>query len=352
MNDLIDELCQMLDQGSPLVLATVLSHKGSTPRGAGSRMLVLPGGDIIGTIGGGSMEADVMQRAGELFDAKTSEIRAYDLTAQPGLDKLDVICGGQMQVLIEYIHTSDENISVFKQLQKSLRQGESCLVIASIQQTENRIRVGQRQLLRSPESLPKDMRYPIADVNHLIAQSRDPQIPALQAIGDTTYLIEPYGIAKSVFIFGAGHVAKYVAAICKMVHFRTMVLDDREEFANVGRFPTADQVLVLDSFDKTMDTLSIDINSYIVIVTRGHRHDQTVLSQTLKTDATYIGMIGSRKKRDAIYANLLNGGFTQQDIDRVHSPIGLEIAAETPEEIAVSIAAEMIAVRAKVQAVG
>jgi xanthine dehydrogenase accessory factor len=347
MYDLIDELCRILDQDRPLVLATVLSHQGSTPRGAGSRMLILSGGEIIGTIGGGSMEADVMQRAQDLFEAQSSEIRAYDLTAQPGLDKLDVICGGQMQVLIEYIHASHENKLVFKRLQNALKQGQSCFMIAAIEETETRLRVGTRQFVSSQGHLTGDEGYPASDVHDLIAQIKDPHVPVLQTINNTTYLIEPYGIAKSVYIFGAGHVAKFVAAICKMVHFRTAVLDDREEFANHSRFPTADQVIVLSTFEKAMQALSIDANSFIVIVTRGHRHDQTILTQALQTDATYIGMIGSRKKRDAIYANLLNSGFVQADINRVHSPIGLEIAAETPEEIAVSIAAEMILHRAK-----
>jgi len=352
MYDLIDDVCRLLDQDSPLVLATVLSHQGSTPRGSGSRMVILPGGEIIGTIGGGSMEADVMQRAEALFDAKNSQIRTYDLTAQPDLDQLDVICGGQMQVLIEYVHASDENKSVFKQLQKAMQQGEPCFMIAAIQEAEKRVRVGQRQCIPAQESLQRVEGYPAADVDRLISQVKNPQIPVLQTINNTSYLVEPFGIATSVFIFGAGHVAKFVAAICKMVHFRTIVLDDRDAFANQRRFPTADQVIVLAKFEKAMETLSIDKNSFIVIVTRGHRHDQTVLSQALQTQAAYIGMIGSRKKRDAIYANLLNSGFTQEDIDRVYSPIGLEIAAETPEEIAVSIAAEMIAVRAKLQAVG
>ena len=352
MYDLIDDLCRLLAQDRPLVLATVLSHQGSTPRGAGSRMLILPGGEIIGTIGGGSMEADVMQRAEGLFETQLSEIHTYDLTAQPGLDKLDIICGGQMQVLIEYVHANDDNKTLFTRLQTALKQGDSCLVIASIQQTDKRIQGGKRQFLNLQGSLPKDVHYPVSDVNYLISQNRDPQIPVLETVGNTSYLVEPFGIAKSVFIFGAGHVAKYVAAVCNMVHFRTIVLDDRVEFANIDRFPTADQVLVVDSFENTMADLTIDMNSYIVIVTRGHRHDQTVLSQALKTDATYIGMIGSRKKRDAIYTNLLKSGFRQQDIDRVHSPIGLKIAAETPEEIAVSIAAEMILHRAKAQAVG
>ena len=154
-------------------------------------------------------------------------------------------------------------------------------------------------------------------------------------------------MSETVLIFGAGHVAKQLAAISKIVGFTTVVLDDRKEFANPERFPGADQILVLDTFEDSLQGLSIDTDSYIVILTRGHRHDQTVLSQALKTNAGYIGMIGSRKKRDTIYRNLLDGDFTTKDIDRVHSPVGLDIQAETPEEIGVSIVAELILERAK-----
>ena len=161
------------------------------------------------------------------------------------------------------------------------------------------------------------------------------------------YLIESYSVAGTVFIFGAGHVARQVAAISKRVGFTTLVLDDRKEFASPDRFPDADRILVLDTFEDALQELSLDSDSYIVILTRGHRHDQTVLSQALKTDARYIGMIGSRRKRDTIYRNLLDDGFTTKDIDRVHSPIGIDIQAETPEEIGVSIVAELILERAK-----
>jgi xanthine dehydrogenase accessory factor len=347
MNEFINELCQILEHGQPVVMATVLSHEGSTPRGAGSRMLILFGGEIIGTIGGGKVEADVMQTADGLFDSQTSHIKSYDLTAQPGLDDLDVICGGQMKVLIEYLHATPENLTVFQQLQAALKQGENSFMIASLKQTPDGVHVGNRQFVQAKESIADDSPYPKADVVQLISQIKETQIPVQQTAGEKNYLIEPYCNTKNVYIFGAGHVAKYVATICKMIHFTTIVLDDRKSFANSTRFPTADQILVLDTFETAMDALTINANSFIIIVTRGHHHDQTVLSQALKTDAAYIGMIGSHKKRDAIYHNLLNDGFTESDIQRVHSPIGLEIGAETPEEIAVSIAAELIRERAK-----
>jgi len=123
-----------------------------------------------------------------------------------------------------------------------------------------------------------------------------------------------------------------------------VVLDDRSEFANQERFPKADELRVLDRFENAFSGLSADSNSFLVILTRGHSHDRTVLAQALRTQAGYIGMIGSHRKRDTIYQSLRDEGFTNADLDRVHCPIGLDIGGETPEEIAVSIVAEMIEV--------
>jgi len=124
-----------------------------------------------------------------------------------------------------------------------------------------------------------------------------------------------------------------------------VVIDDRPEFADPKKFPDAMEVYQYP-FEGVLDRLPIDESSYLVIVTRGHIYDKTVLAQCLKTNAKYIGMIGSRRKRNLIYENLLGEGLTQDDLDRVHAPIGLHIGAETPEEIAVSIVAELIKIRA------
>ena len=142
------------------------------------------------------------------------------------------------------------------------------------------------------------------------------------------------------------HIFEWVT-ILPMMDFYTVVLDDREEFANRQRFTDSDEIVVLKSFEDAFVGRVFDTNSYIVIVTRGHSHDKTVLAQALKTNAEYIGMIGSRRKRDIIYQKLLADKFSQTDIDRVHSPIGLNIRAETPEEIAISIVAELIQSRAE-----
>ena len=171
--------------------------------------------------------------------------------------------------------------------------------------------------------------------------------PSVVTCEGKRFFVEPLSSEGTVYIFGAGHIGQKLAPLTKFVGFQTVVLDDREQFANRELFGSADRVVVLESFDDAMKDLAIDEQSYLVIVTRGHAHDKTVLGQALKTSAGYIGMIGSRKKRDATYAVLAGEGFTTQDLLRVHSPIGLNIRAETPEEIAVSIVAELIQARAE-----
>jgi xanthine dehydrogenase accessory factor len=151
---------------------------------------------------------------------------------------------------------------------------------------------------------------------------------------------------KTLYCFGGGHVAVPTAQLASLVGFRVVVIDDRPEFANFERFPDA-IINVIDDFDRAFDGLEIDEDSFIVIVTRGHQYDRTVLAQSLKTRAGYIGMISSRKKRETIYKALASDGADITKLEQVHSPIGINIGGETPEEIAVSIVAELIQVRSQ-----
>jgi xanthine dehydrogenase accessory factor len=157
-------------------------------------------------------------------------------------------------------------------------------------------------------------------------------------------LLEPIFSEPTVYIFGAGHVSQQLTPLAKKVSFKAVVIDDREMFANRGRFPDADEVIVSE-FEKCFDQLNIDESSYIVIVTRGHLYDGFVLEQAIKTNARYIGMIGSKKKIQTLYQNLMKKGIYKETLDRVYAPIGIDINSETPEEIAVSIVAQLIKVR-------
>ncbi len=162
--------------------------------------------------------------------------------------------------------------------------------------------------------------------------------------GTVDVFVEPIHPLPVIFIFGGGHISLPLARIGKMAAFRIVVIDDRPEYANPERFPEADETMVGD-FAAMMRKLMIDGSSYIVIVTREHQYDSQVLEWAARTPAAYVGMIGSKRKVQAVFSHLKARGITQEQLDRVHSPIGLPIGAETPEEIAVSIMAEIIQVR-------
>lgn len=163
--------------------------------------------------------------------------------------------------------------------------------------------------------------------------------------------IEPIIPKSALYIFGGGHISFFLARMGKMVDFRVVVIDDRKEYANPERFPEADKTIA-DDYPNAFSQISVDKSSYIVIVTRGHAYDQTVLEWAITTDANYIGMIGSQKKNRKVFDNLVAKGVSEDDLKRVHAPIGLDINAETPEEIAVSIMAEVIKIRRSKEAKG
>lgn len=172
------------------------------------------------------------------------------------------------------------------------------------------------------------------------------QVEYIEA-ADPGDFIEEFKLRSDAYIFGGGHVAYALEPLLRHVDFTTTIIDDREEYANADRYPDAERTLVCGDFDHCFDGVETDDDSYIVIVTRGHRGDLQVLRQALQRPNAYIGMIGSRRKNKLLFDTLLEEGVTQEQLDCVHAPIGLRIKSETPEEIGVSIVAEMIQVRAE-----
>lgn len=338
---------QQLEQGEEIVLATILSHAGSTPRTAGTKMLIWPDRKIAGTIGGGVVEAEVIKAGQEIFRTGNAQIRVFDLTVANKADSIDMICGGRLEVLIERIEANPVNLGVFRRLLNTLRKGKKSLMVAALIQESNDIVKTERALLMADGSIEGALELPTSLSETLIEKFHRERSPAVVRFENRRFLVEPTFVPGTVYLFGAGHVSQKLAVLTAMTDFRTVVLDDREEFANKERFSDAEEIRVLSDFDRAFEGLEIDQESYLVIVTRGHSHDKTVLAQALRTEAGYIGMIGSRRKRDTIYKRLLNEGFTSDDLKRVHSPIGLSIGAETPEEIAISIIAELIEVRSE-----
>ena len=345
MQEWIRTVCQMSDQGQHCVMALVLHQAGSTPRKAGARMIIKPDGEILGTIGGGLMEANVIENAKEVFDTQESVIKTFDMTSTI-VDSMDMICGGRMEILIEYCAPDKEQLRLFNDLQHELAQHRKYLLLTELLPLSGNTWQVRRALIRKYGSISGAAVIPERLSAEIKANMTNMRNPVLKEIDEQRFFIEPHGAKGTVYLFGAGHVALQVANLAKNMDFQTVVMDDRREFANSDRFVTADEVIVLPSFEQALEGLEIDEDSYMVILTRGHSHDKTVLRQVLRTPAGYIGMIGSARKRDAIYKALQHEGVSTWELERVHSPIGLAIKAQTPEEIAVSIVAELIKKRA------
>ena len=337
-------IVELLKAKESFVLATILSRCGSTPRDVGSRMIIRADGTIIGTIGGGILEATVQKLAKELLGSRQTLVRKFTLNRE-GPAPIGMICGGDVDFLLHCEDPSQpDRLALYEELQAFLDTRKRAWLVMRIPDAEVSDAAPLTYVLNdggAPLAAPG-----LPRLRELLVDVSATQ-PAVVEYEGTRFFIEPLSSEGTVYIFGAGHIGQKLCLLTRFAGFRTVVLDDREEFANRELVGAADEIVVLKSFDEAMKELQIDEESYLVIVTRGHTHDKTVLEQALRTQAGYIGMIGSRKKRDATYEVLAEEGFTSQDFLRVHSPVGLDIGAETPEEIAISIVSELIQARAK-----
>jgi xanthine dehydrogenase accessory factor len=345
MSRIVNTVCNLLEQGEDIVLATILSHEGSTPRTAGTKMIVRSDGDTVSTVGGGLVEAEVIKAASEVFKSQEAQIKPFDLTGA-NVEGMDLVCGGQLEILVEFVAADSGTLEVFRGLARALKEGRKCYLAADLGSVSEKRSTVKRCLILEDGTDSGDMTCPSELIQTLARWTGKERYPVLLTVGGRNYVVEPSFVPGTVFLFGAGHVSQQVAPLARLVDFRIVVLDDRSEFANRERFPAADDIRVLPSFRDSLSDLEIEEESYLVIVTRGHLHDKTVLEQALRTDATYIGMIGSRHKRNRVYAELETQGFTADDLKRVHAPIGTNIGAETPEEIGISIVGELIQARA------
>lgn len=346
MIKLLQSICHLLEEGEDLCLTTVIGHSGSTPRSVGTQMVVRRNGAIIGTIGGGLVEFHAQKLAREVFKTGKALTETVEFTGADAAATDQMICGGRMEILLELILADPENLNELKELVVALQKGHKGYLIKLLDTTGAAVRRMDWCLVHNDSLTLGTLPCPAPLIASLTGEAARAKQPVAVAVEEKRFFVEPTILPGTVYLFGAGHVSRPVAELASIVDFQTVVVDDRAEFANSERFPRADRVIVVPSYQLSFEGLEIDRESYVVIVTRGHLHDKTVLEQALKSAAGYIGMIGSRRKRDLIYQELLTKGFSQSDLERVHAPIGLAIGAETPEEIAVSIVAELIQVRA------
>jgi len=343
---LVDAVCGFQQNNEDLVLATVLKKSGSAPCLAGAKMIVCTNGTSVGSIGGGALEAGALKIAEEVFTDLTARIMRFNLSGADAAS-MQMICGGQVEVLVEHIPCTPANVEVFVALQTALADSEKCYLIADLGQPGRSInRIGRCVALEDGSIAGE---FPLQQdlLDTLKASAFSSAYPVLVDLAGKRYFVERCFTPSTVYIFGAGHVSQKIATLAEMAAFRIVIIDDRDEFANRERFPTADEVMVVESFDSCFSGLEIDNDGFVVIVTRGHLHDGAVLAQALKTKARYIGMMGSRRKRDELFRKFAQDGFSKEELKRVHCPIGMEIKAETTVEIAFSIVSELILARAQ-----
>jgi len=339
MQPIVREMANLISKGDSFALATVISRTGSTPREVGACMLVRPDGSTLGTVGGGLLEAQVEKLAPKVLLSTLPQVMGFEFSGKDAVGS-EAICGGLVEVLIEVWDARDAlSKEVVNALSAATTHPQKTWLVTVIpavsSRTTHTVVLQNGSLVGAPlVGLSSEQ------IIHLLR-------PELFETEMGLVLVNPLGLQGTVVIFGAGHVAKTLAEFTSTVGFRTVVLDDRQEFASPLRFPHADQLVVLDSFSHAFNNLEIDEDSYIVILTSGHLHDQEVLKDALRTRAGYIGMIGSRRKVRLIFDELRSLDFSEADLQRVHAPIGLAIEAETPEEIGISIVAELIQVRAQ-----
>src|SRR6185437_11752510 len=252
--DVFSELVRLRGLGQKCALATIVEVRGSIPSYESAKLLVREDGSLVGTIGGGCVEAEVWNAAREVLETERPKRLTFNLGQDAAYDN-GLICGGQLEVFVE------------------------------------------------------------------------PVLPI-----------------PTAFIFGGGHISKSLSKAATLAGFNTVVIDNREAFANRDRFPEAEAVLAAE-YEESFPNLTITENSYLVIVTRGHRDDMRVLKLAIATPARYIAMIGSKRKVLNVIRELEKEGVPREAFDRLHAPMGLDIGAISPEEIAIAVTAEMIAVR-------
>ncbi|MFC1863278.1 XdhC family aldehyde oxidoreductase maturation factor [Thermodesulfobacteriota bacterium] len=351
MKNIYSRILEIIEDGQVSVLATIIRHSGSTPRETGTNFLILENGSSIGTIGGGLLEAEVLEAAKDVFDSLRPKLVKYVLKGED-VSKTDMLCGGEADVFLEPISPQNSDyISVLKKVFEIQNEGGSGILATLIDMGKTDINEKVKIFIdvdgKQTGSLGSHIDVLIRSESQMILQEKQPKLITFKNSGrkKLEIFVEPLTPENILYVFGGGHVSRELVPFAAKVGFKVVVIDDREEFANWGDFPDAFDVN-LYPFDNVIDRLPINDSSFIVIVTRGHSHDKTVLSQSLKTEAKYIGMIGSRRKVAIIYEQLIVEGFTKDDLARVYSPIGLDIGGKTPEEIAISIVAELIQVRA------
>jgi xanthine dehydrogenase accessory factor len=320
-------ICDYLDKNKTGILATVIKRTGSAPRDVGAKMFVGEDGKTFGTVGGGLLEAGAYKEALAIMHKNTVKTFSVSMEAD-SVNTKDMLCGGDVIILLEPVTTQQHD--VYRQIEVIRKNKQRGLIVTGF---------GKGVLTKTLFDKEGNTTGDIPDDETI---NRIKTLPRLKKpVLAEEYFAAPIGETVSLYLFGAGHVSQYVAKIAKIADFDTTIIDDRKEVANRERFPDADAIIVTNMRD-AFYCLDFTGDEYIVIVSRSHEQDAEILEEALKRKTRYVGMIGSKRKVRIILDNLKEKGLSESAIEKVHAPIGIPIDAETPQEIAISIVAEMI----------
>lgn len=332
MKELFSKINEKLSKNEAVIMATITASSGSVPRGMGARMLVDEGGRLCGTVGGGAVEYRSIEMAKGLLANKESCEKEF-LLKKNDIEDIGMICGGDVRICFNYIDADDANKRLFGEAIRMINDDEEAYLIMNLSHNS----YGQLSLYGKTTGFIGEK------VDITVFNDR----PYVQKIGESAYFVEKIVESGYVYIFGGGHVSQALVPVLASVGFKCIVLEDRKEFIDPKLFGDKAKKTMLIDYSRINEYVSITENDYVCIMTRGHKDDTITQAQILKTKAYYIGVIGSARKKSAVFATLKNMGITDDELSRVITPIGLDIKGDTPAEIAISIAAQMIEKRAK-----
>lgn len=348
----IRAIADLLEKEPPGVLATIAAVRGSSPAPILSRLLVSAVGESVGTVGGGCLEAEVLREAQQVRAAGGWRRVAFTLTEAE--EELRMVCGGTVEVLLERV--AAEDLPLFRLLSQRVAAGQTTLlarvfgadvargagdppnrVTALGAETPARLLLGEEgEVLFGATELPASAR---AESLRAIHGER-----AVWSADGRVFLEPIVGLPRAV-LFGGGHVSRAVASVASAAGFRITVVDDRARYVSEARFPDAERIVV-PGFRDLAGHVTVRPHDYVLVCTRGHQYDEEILEQILRLPPIrYTGVIGSRRKQRAAERNLAEKGIPAERFAGLFAPVGLDIGAVTPEEIAVSIVAQMISVR-------
>ena len=347
MKEVFHEAAAELDEGRPVVVATVVRTKGSTPQKPGAKLLVRDDGSGVGTLGGGCVEGDIWFAARELMKrGGSAQYRDYelneDLAAEDGL-----VCGGTMYFLIDPVYEAGSYLDYAREIDAAYAGGPAVALATVTAAGDGAGTLGARLFMREDGSTQGTLGSPEMD-REAVKKARELMVHGKNEFvtmrDGPEFFVEAYTTPPQMVLCGGGHVSKAIAPLASTLGFRVFVTDDRQEFANSDRFPEAD-IIVAEKPETALPQLPINANTFIIIATRGHRYDNVALEAAAMTPAKYVGLLGSKRKTILIYEDLIRSGLPIERIREIRSPVGLDVRRRTPEEIAVSIMAEVLMFR-------